>query len=173
MKTCNADNCSNPQFGGGYCRYHAYMRRMKGGDLYARGQKKPVEPRSGLKRTKVSPVSEKRKEQAKTYKQVKDEIRAELISTGNYNCFFCGKPMNSEKGFHHTKGRDGTKYIEKKWLVPGHNQCHVWDYHQAKIKDLIEQPWYPAFLSRLRDLDEGLYQTELKKQEKGLLFSDE
>lgn len=29
MKICNADNCNNPVFGGGYCKYHQYMRTDK------------------------------------------------------------------------------------------------------------------------------------------------
>jgi len=38
MKTCNHNNCNNPQFGGGYCRYHQNSRTDK---KPVRLQKKP------------------------------------------------------------------------------------------------------------------------------------
>ena len=163
MKICSEPNCNSPVFANLFCRYHQYKRHMAGGDLH--------KPKPRQKR--IPKESKHRKEEKKTYKQIKDEIREELIKQGKYNCFFCDKPMGEEKGFHHCKGRDGTLYTDREFLKPAHNDCHVWHYHQAKIEDLIKETWYPAFLGRLQELDERLYTNELKKQEKGLLFEDD
>lgn len=162
MKACSEKGCTNPPFNE-YCRYHQFRLYMKGGRLY-----KP-KPRQTKPISKESP---KRKEEKKTYKQVKDEIRAELIAQGKYNCFFCTKPMKREKGFHHIKGRDGQNFIDKRYLVPAHNQCHVDGYHQAMVEKLLQQPWYQGFLTRLRAIDEKEYRIEMKKQDKGILFSE-
>ena len=159
MKLCK--ECNNAVFGGGYCKYHQYKRKMLGGDLYER---KPPK-----KRKAIPKESKKRKLEGKTYKQIKDELRAEMKAEGTYNCFFCGKPMEDEKGFHHCKGRDGSYLTDRKYLKPAHNQCHVWDYHQARVKDLILQPWYGEFLNRLKELDIDLYRKEINKQNKSEL----
>ena len=159
MKLCK--ECNNTVFGGGYCKYHQYKRKMLGGDLYER---KPPK-----KRKAIPKESKKRKEEGKTYKQIKDELRTEMIANGTYNCFFCGKPMGDEKGFHHTKGRDGSYLTDRKYLKPAHNQCHVWDYHQADIETLMQKEWYSDFLNRLKELDINLYNKEIKKQDKSEL----
>ena len=160
MKQCKEPGCNNKPFNE-YCHYHQYRLYMKGGRLY-----KPKPPK---KRKAIPKESKKRKEEGKTYKQIKDELRTEMIANGNYNCFFCGKPMEDEKGFHHCKGRDGSYLTDRKYLKPAHNQCHVWDYHQARVKDLILQPWYGEFLNRLKELDIDLYRKEIKKQDKSEL----
>jgi hypothetical protein len=173
---CKDENCTNPNiFGGGYCKYHQFRRSMRGGDKY---QAKPkqntaLEARSPRKAYNIPKESKTRKEQGKTYKQVKDELRAELRSEGKYNCFFCTKPMGFELGFHHLKGRAGQNFIDKKYLVPGHNQCHVEDYHRSDVGKLLKFPWYQGFLARLKEIDESLYRTELKKQDKAFNFVEE
>jgi hypothetical protein len=164
MHTCKIIGCSNPTFGGGYCKYHQYKRSMQGGDLF----KRKTKPKKAI------PVeSKKRKEEKKTYKQVKDELRAEMIANGTYNCFFCGLPMGGGKGFHHLKGREGQLYIDPKYLVPGHNLCHVEIYHRYTVDKLLRETWYAQFLSRLKAIEEKLYWDEMKKQDKGLLFTEE
>jgi len=173
MRTCKIDGCNNPVFGGGVCRYHGYTRHMKGGDLFKPKNNTAVtlSPKSN---TKIPKESKTRKKQGKTYKEVKDELRAELKAEGKYDCFFCTDPMGEEKGFHHLKGRDGDNFIDKRWLVPGHNQCHVWDYHHLCVEQLLQFPWYQGFLTRLKNKDPKLLREELKKQEKsGLIFDDE
>jgi len=136
---------------------------MRGGDLY-----KPKKTK-----TPIAKESPKRKEEKKTYKQVKDELREELKAKGEYKCFFCTKDMNGEKEFHHLKGRDGQLYIDKKWLVPAHGKCHVEDYHSSTVEKLMRQPWYEGFLNRLRLLDTQLYYKEIVKQDKAELeFND-
>jgi len=169
MKVCKEENCKNSQFGGGYCKYHQYRRMMRGADKYvSKAQQRAFKTLSPQKHTKVPKQSKKRLKEDKTYKQVKDELREELIAEGKWNCFFCDKPMKGERGFHHTKGRDGTNFTDRKYLKPAHNQCHVWDYHQAEVEELLNQLWYPGFLERLKELDESLWRKELKKQEKSV-----
>lgn len=166
-RTCTANGCNNPVFASDFCRFHQYKRRMVGGDLY----NKRFKTRSPQRRTSIPKESKTRKEESKTYKEVKDEIRAELISIGKYNCFFCGKPMGEEKGFHHLKGRDGKNFIDKRYLVPGHNNCHVFKYHASSAEQLLRLPWYLDFLKRLKEIDISLYREELKKQDKaGISF---
>lgn len=162
---CNETNCDANVFGGLKCRYHQFKRHMKGGDLY--------KPKTRQK-NKIPQESKKRKEENKTYKQVKDELRQELIARGEWNCFFCMGPMGTEKGFHHTHKRDGTYFTDRKYLKPAHNNCHVDNYHQARIEDLLKRSWYQGFLSRLRELDESLWRIELRKQDKKAnLFSED
>jgi hypothetical protein len=149
---------------------------MYGGDLYKANPKqtKAKEARLGKSGTTIPKQGKKRKEQTKTYTQVKSELREGLIAQGKYNCFFCTKPMGDEKGFHHLKGRDGNNFIDKRYLVPGHNQCHVFDYHSSSVKQLRRFEWYEGFLNRLKLIDESLYQEEFKKAEKTMnLFGDD
>lgn len=173
MNTCSIKGCSNPVFGGGVCKYHQYTRHMKGGDLFKRAKKKPVEPRSPAKGTPIPKESKKRKEEHKYYKEVKQEIRQELEAIKAYNCFFCGQPMGTEFGFHHLMGRDGTWYLDKKYMVPAHNDCHVFKYHSFTVEQLLKEAWYSDFLSRLKSLDPKLWEKEMKKQYKAGLFDDD
>jgi hypothetical protein len=159
MKTCEHEGCSNPQFGGGRCRYHQFERRKRGGDLHVR--KKPI-----------ARESKKRKEESKTYVQVKTELRDAMVAKGTYNCFFSGLPMGNHFEFHHLKGRDGQLYIDPKYLVPALRKYHD-DYHHLNIELLLKEPWYLEFLSKLKAIDPKLYETELKKQYKAGLFDDE
>ena len=160
MSLCK--ECNNNVFGGGYCKYHQYRRSMQGGDKYSHKPKIK-------KRKKIPRESAKRKEETPYYKQVKDELREDMIANDTYNCFFCTKPMGNEKGFHHTKGRDGTLFTDRKYLKPGHNDCHVRDYHQSTVAQMLKQTWYQGFLIRLKELDEKLYEAEIKKQSKSEL----
>ncbi len=177
--TCQEPGCANNVFGGGFCKYHQFRRRMAGGDQHKRKkttndkQNKPVQPLSRKKQGKIPPEGKKRLTERPYYSQVKSEMREEMIANGTYNCFFCGLPMGQEKCFHHLKGRDGMLYIDREYLVPAHNECHVYKYHWLSIEFLIKETWYPQFLSRLKAKDEQLYYKELKKQEKGLLFGDD
>ncbi len=138
---------------------------MQGGDLFKRKVNKPAKT--------IPKQSEKRKVEAKTYKQ----IRKEMYDNAEVNkiniCFFCLGVIFPRENLHHTKGRDGKNFLDEQWLVLAHQDCHVWHYHQAKIEDLIREPWYQGFLDRLKALDPQLLTEELKKQDKGLLFNEE
>ena len=160
MKICKEIGCNNNVFGGGYCKYHAYKRYMRGGDLY--------KPKPRKKRKAIPKKSKSRNAREPYYKEIKDELRAEMMAEGTYNCFFCGKPMGDEKGFHHLKGRVGKNYTDRKYLQPAHNKCHVEDYHPSTWEQLNSFAWYDGFLLRLKSIDEKLWRAELRKKDKSL-----
>ena len=153
-----------PVFSHDFCRLHQWMRTDEDYKKY-----KNLKKEGKIKQKSIPKESKKRKEEKKTYKQVKDELREELKAKNEWVCFFCTKDMKDEKEFHHLKGRDGQNFIDKKWLVPAHGQCHVLDYHMAKVKDLMKQEWYQGFLTRLKEKDTQLYYKEIVKQEKAEL----
>ena len=163
--TCKAIGCNSNVFGGDYCKYHQYIRRMKGGDLFKRKENKPAKA--------IPKQSEKRKVEAKTYLQIRREMYDEAEANGTNKCFFCDDWIFPRENLHHTKGRDGKNFIDIRWLVLAHQKCHVDKYHHLSIENLIKETWYQGFLTRLKALDPHLYAKELKKQEKGLLFMDE
>lgn len=177
--TCGEPGCNNNIFGGGFCKYHQFRRRMAGGDQHKRKkttndkQNKPVQPLSRKKQGKIPPEGKKRLTERPYYSQVKSEMREEMIANGTYNCFFCGLPMGQEKCFHHLKGRDGMLYIDREYLVPGHSLCHVEKYHRMTVEQLLKESWYQGFLNRLKAIDIKLYETELKKQYKAGLFDED
>jgi hypothetical protein len=137
---------------------------MQGGRLY--------KPKPKTKNV-IPKESKKRKIENKTYKQIKDELKEEMISAGTWNCYFCSKPMGKEKGFHHTHKRDGTYFTDRKYLKPAHNFCHVEQYHRLPVEKLLEIPWYGEFLLRLKALDESLWRIEMNKQTKNINLFEE
>jgi len=162
MKTCIIDGCSSPQFGGGFCKYHGYMRRMKGGDLY--------KPKSRLK-SPIPKESKTRKKERLRYTEVCERLTQEIkdANNGKIYCFFSGLEITGKPTFHHLKGRIGDYYVDKEWLVPAINEYHL-AYHFTPIEKLMEEFWYLNFLAKLKLKDTQLYYKELKKQEKAELF---
>ena len=164
MKTCQAEGCNSPQFGGGFCKYHQFRRKMRGGDSH---QYKP-------RQKKIATESPKRKEEKKYYtqhcKELEQEIREQ--NDGRIFCFFSGLEITGRISWHHLKKRTGDFYIDKQWLVPSINWYHTEGYHFAKYEWLMEQPWYEGFLQRLKEKDEGLWMAELKKKEKSEFYLD-
>jgi len=160
MKLCK--ECNNAVFGGGYCKYHQYKRKMLGGDLYER---KPPK-----KRKAIPKESKKRKVEHKYYTQHCKELTKELkdANNGRIFCFFSGREIKGTPVYHHLRGRSGDFYTDKKWLVPCLNKYHNM-YHFTPIEKLMQESWYPEFLIKLREKAEDLYQKEIKKQEKSEL----
>jgi hypothetical protein len=163
MKTCVRGGCKNNQFGGGYCAYHQYIRRMRGGDLF-----KP----NTRKSTTIPKESKKRKIEHKYYtencKDLEKEIREQ--NNGKIYCFFSGGEIKEYERivWHHLKGRTGKFYVDKEFLVPCLNEYHNY-YHFKSIEWLMEQFWYRDFLNRLKDKDTSLYHKELTKAIKAQL----
>lgn len=157
MHTCKADNCTSNVFGGGYCKYHQYLRRMRGGDLF----KPKLKEKSSIK-----PLSDKRKVQRKYYAVETKERFDEAVTNGTNICIFCDKKVIIYEGWHHLKGRENDKLLDWDYIKLAHNQCHVWDYHQASYEQRKKQPWWQGFLLRLKAIDESLYRAELRKGEK-------
>ena len=143
------------------------MRRMKGGDLY--------KPKSRLNIKKPNPIpkqSPKRKLSAPEYRQICINLFETAKTNGTNQCFFCGENMNKKEDSHHLKGRDGFLFVDPEWLVIAHNLCHFWKYHKYTIEQLMEEPWWQGYLTRLKQKDEGLWYKEQKKIEKSLDFLD-
>ena len=162
MHTCKEDNCSNPVFGGGYCKYHQYKRKMRGGDKY--------ESKSRLK-SPIPKESKTRKKERLRYTEVCERLTQEIkdANNGKIYCFFSGLEITGKPTFHHLKGRIGDYYVDKEWLVPAINEYHL-AYHFTPIEKLMEESWYLNFLAKLKLKDTQLYYKELKKQEKAELF---
>lgn len=94
-KTCKADGCKNPVFGGGYCKYHQYHRKDK-------------------KLVKIPPLSTTRKEDKKVYMT----LRKVFLSTRK-ECQIKA-PGCSKKAtcVHHKAGRVGKNYLDvSKWMA--------------------------------------------------------
>ena len=159
MKTCIELNCTNNQFGGGYCKYHQFKRHMRGGDLYKPKTKK---------QTPIKKKSKKRIVEEISYREMSQLIWDKAKETGNGEvlCFFCNKPMAHKEDTHHLKGRTGALYAMKRWLRNAHRYCHGERYHDARYEDLIKEKWYPGFLERLKEASEDLWRKELKKGDK-------
>jgi hypothetical protein len=156
VHTCKKEGCNRPSFGGGYCAYDQYIRRMSGGDLFKR--KAPVKP--------INKVAKKRREELKTYKQISQELWDEASINKTNKCFFCDEWMGKKENVHHLIGRTNLKLIDKKFMVLCHNKCHVYGYHQLNYEQLIKQDWYEGFLLRLKSISEELWNKELKKRAK-------
>lgn len=158
MKTCTAENCSRPIFGGLFCKYHQWQRRLRGGDLYKPKPRTPKPP--------IPKESKQRIEEYKTYKQTTQEMWDEAVATKTNKCFFCDEVMAHRENLHHLKGRNGSLYIDREWLVLAHQFCHVDQYHRMTSEQLQNLSWYSGFLQRLRAKSEELYSKEVGKGDK-------
>lgn len=152
MKTCNRNDCELPCFSKGLCLKH--WREEHGKPL-----SKHKNPSHRYK--PVNKVAKKRSKQLMDYKKIT------LDSGTPMRCFFCDKPIvNGQYDKHHLKGRENDLLLEKEWLVPAHNNCHVHLYHSVSVKKLMLLPWYEGFLLRLKAKSEELWQKEIDKQSK-------
>ena len=161
MKTCVESGCTNPQFGGGYCKYHQFKRRMRGGDSYApKKRQKPI--------AKESP---KRKKENKHYLLRIKEFWENAVNNGTNQCFFCGETMKEREDIHHIVGR-GKMLLEEEWWILAHRDCHM-AYHFDSADKLRQYPWFSDFLARLKDKSPHTYWQVLNKINKAeLLFED-
>jgi len=162
MHTCK--ECNNSVFGGGYCKYHQYKRKMRGGNLYeSKPRPKPSIPKESKTRKK------ERLRYTEVCQKLTEEIKAE--NGGKIYCYFSGIEITGKPTFHHLKGRTGDYYTDKEWLVPALNDYHL-AYHFTPIEDLMKEDWYAGFLSRLKTKDYSLYCKEQKKIEKAQNYLD-
>jgi hypothetical protein len=166
MKTCTAEGCKNPVFSNLYCKYHQYIRKKQGGDLFKR------KPRQ---KSTIPKESKKRKEEHKYYAEHCKDLTAEIKSQndGKIFCFFSGIEITGRVTYHHLRGRTGKYYTDKEWLVPCINDYHI-DYHFKDYGWLNEQDWYvKTFLPNLNAKSEELYRKELRKGEKTVRLNPE
>ena len=162
MRTCTVHNCDYPVFGTdkrtgkGLCKGHQFLRTDK-----AKEKRKPVREAKAVYR------SLKRMREEAEYQKVCDEIDKELQEVGEFRCFFTNKPLPVDRkpAHHHLRGRVGKLLTDKRWIVPCKSSPHL-NYHDLSVEKLSKKSWYPGFLKRLREVDEGLYQKELNKKDK-------
>jgi 5-methylcytosine-specific restriction endonuclease McrA len=159
-KQCIEPDCTNNQFGGGYCKFHQYKRKL--------ATKKHREYKyTQAKQKAIKTVSDKRKTQLKLYEQAKQEKITELKAQNSFVCFFCGVPFGEQEQMdcHHLHGRKEDSVFDKKYLVFVHRHCHT-AYHNDTYSRLSANRWYNSFVERLKEIDPELYNKELKKKDK-------
>ena len=157
MKTCSYQGCSRPCFGGGYCAYHQFVRRKKGGDLY-----KP-KPR---KSSAIPKESKKQKKVHQTYLQRLSAFWDRSVEEKTDFCFFCGVHMDKRDNIHHLRGR-GKMALEEEFWVNAHNECHL-NFHFKSVAWLKQQDYYESFMIRLRAKDLTSYYKQIRREEKNL-----
>lgn len=165
-KACQKIGCPNPVYSHSFCRIHQWMRKD---DDYKRQKEYAKENRKAKK--KIPAESEKRKTEHIYYKEQVAMFKQELRDKGEYFCFVTGEQFdNTLAGFptvHHLRGRTGDYYLDKEFWVLAKNQAHLDAFHNEKTIDyLTQQPWWDAFLARLRDKDELSYQKIMRRIEK-------
>jgi len=144
-KTCIEPGCDRPQFGGGYCAYHQFKRRLRGGDLY-----KPAKAKK-----KIPAESKKRKKEHIRYLDQVKLFKQEKKDKGEYYCYIClGEFVQGSIGLsptiHHTKGRTGDYYLDKAFWMLAHNECHLGVFHRWTVDELKQLPYWDDFLARLK-----------------------
>ena len=162
MKECTESSCHNPQFGGGYCKYHQWLRKRQGGDLFKRNTK-PKKP--------IAKESPKRKKEHKRYTELVDEHRIKCKEEGTYFCFFCLGEEDlslSDKWLcnHHWEER-GANYLNVETWSWAHNSCHNM-FHFAPLEILEKEDWYNDFMIRLKSKSIVGYSKQKRKEEKTL-----
>lgn len=158
MKACTEPGCTSPQFGGGYCKYHQYKRRMRGGDFYQPSRKKAT--------PKIKRRTPKREKNEQYYAVEAKKRFEEAVAKKENLCFFCNKEVKEYNGWHHLRSRDGSRLRDWRYIVLAHSRCHLDDYHYSTYEKLSQQPWYPGFMERLKERDPETHRKELRKGEK-------
>jgi hypothetical protein len=135
---------------------------MRGGDLY-KPKPKP--------KKRIPKESKKRKAEHIRYSEQIKMFWEESVLNKTDFCFFCGVHMDKRDNIHHLKGRTGDYYLDKEWWINCHNDRHVWNYTQKSVDELKQQPWYNAWLERLKLKSVSLYEKEIAKHGKSLRFN--
>jgi hypothetical protein len=134
MKTCKKSDCTNPQFGGGYCKFHQYLREKT---------KKRIPSRT-----------KKRFNEEKEYHTEALKFFSEKGVKQENFCIFCGKKVKFFAGLHHWKGRKGVLLMDKRWWSVVHNECHMF-YHNSSVANMTKR-WGLSFWNRLESFDKDL-----------------
>lgn len=115
-KICKLDDCSNPVWGGGYCKRHQYLRT----------DKKPKRP---------SPVSPKMIESLKEYKTV----RAKFLSRHPICQARISGCTKEATQVHHKAGRLGALLTNDKYFLAVCHHCHC--YIEVNPLEAKEKGW--------------------------------
>lgn len=144
MKTCSETGCNYPVFSKGLCQGH--WRSFYGKAIAKRNGKRAQQEIEYLKRRRV----------------YIDRLRAE--NNGRIYCGFCGVNIIEDPDIHHGMGKDNDLLIEEKYWVPGHNECHVHEYHSKSWKDIR---WWLLYLENVKyRYPPEMYQKEITRMEK-------
>lgn len=137
MKTCNHENCTYPQFGGGYCKIHQTRRNDK---------KAPRGLRKVSKTNKVRP-----KKETRSLLRTKDadlSFYAEIWEERAHVDFETGEiiPAPSTVTFHHVLEKENYeefRYMKWNIVLLGN------DTHQIAHRDLDKLPKLKAYREHL------------------------
>jgi len=166
MSTCLAEGCKNNVFSHLYCKFHQYMRRMWGGDLYnaKSSQKRTNKPPLRESGYKIPRRSKKRDTQEKYYVEQAKEFFQDAVNNGTNICIFCGQKVTKFQGLHHWKGRVGKYLLDKLWWSVVHNDCHLF-YHRSTIAQLKSE-FGDAFFERLKLFSTDLWEVIINRENK-------
>lgn len=166
MKTCQANNCTNPVFSKGFCRKHQWRRTDEG---YLKQKKY----RERAKKNKIAPVSDKMEAERVYYKKQAWQFWDDEKAKGRVICIFCGEEVTKFQGVHHFKGRVGDYLMDKDWWTLPHNDCHL-QYHRSTVRQMTEawgEGWWIRLAERFPSLSDKIRGREHKLNP--TIFEDE
>lgn len=141
MKTCNKENCNNPRFGGGFCRWHQGYRTDKWVGKNALSSKGGTKG-TNKKKTRLKPISDKQAERLKEYRIVRDEYLKE-----NPTCARCGTTNNLS--LHHMIDRVGKNLTDKNNFMTLCIPCHRFVTDESEYA--IKNGYSKSRLSKVKD----------------------
>lgn len=129
---CNAEECNNPRFSKGYCKFHQHLRtdeKYKRSQEISRGNVNK-KPKTASKIVRISPVSDKQLEKLRLYRGVRDEYM-KIHST--CECRDCNRAATE---VHHMGGRIGDNLINANLFLAVCRMCHRYiEEHPAWAKE--------------------------------------
>jgi hypothetical protein len=143
MKKCSEPDCNYDCFSKGLCRMHWLIK-------YGKPIKKSP--------YKIAKYSKKRKMQV-----VKYNYSIKQSNKSNQTCFFCNESILEAISNHHILGRDGDNLTDNRYVVPSHNNCHVFIWHSWSVKRMAMLPWWEGYLERLKALCPEEYEKTIYK----------
>lgn len=108
-KTCLCEDCNNPRFSKGYCKYHQWMRTDK---------KSP-----SVKKKSIAPISDGRLEELAIYRPKRDKYLSENTECEVREC------TNESTHIHHMNGRIGKMVYYVPYFMAVCNECHPEKIH--------------------------------------------
>ena len=130
-KQCKHPECTNPVFGGGYCKWHQGHRTDK--------KPKPLKktPINQKPRKKIKPASDKRLQQLATYRPKRDKYLLEHPICEVHDC------TRKTTNLHHKRGREHNVFFDdwardndipllhdERWFLACCSLCHPVRIHE-------------------------------------------
>lgn len=104
-KLCTADKCYNNVWGKGFCKFHQHLRTDK-------------------KQKVISPLSQKKADELKTYRPRRDKYLREHTKCEVKEC---NRPSTH---IHHKNGRNGEMLYNVHYFMAVCNGCHPQKIHE-------------------------------------------